>query len=559
MKRIVMLMLCLCLIFGLTACNDTKTPVKSEPPSSSSGDTSSAPEDTSSKDTSSAAESQPDEEEGGGWGDFSPEDDDSFLDSEGNINTGSGNVSVSKTIPAMTSESDRELLRNPNRGFRLETTCNVSNIPVDGLIAHPNPSSSLMQFKEFYMAENPQLAQVYFYLTGYKNTMTIPKEGLDRIQQFFDDARDYRVMLLVRFTYQTDMTGKGEATQTIMMAHMKQLKPILEKNKDIIYVVQSGFLGAWGEWHSNTLDIDKTALLRGIIDMSPVGKYIQMRLPSFKNLIPKTEPIYNWLSFENDSVFGEAAGGTGGVDPGTVPWQQITDESPFLPVDGELFWGRWSINMDDNTDGKLIDGFKVIKELSEHHFSSLSIHHNYIEDNLGKYSMVYWQETEITESWLKKNNIIFAPNWFKDSSGSKVPRTLFDFVRDYLGYKLEARSFKVTGKLVKGGSLSVELGLVNYGFSIPFGMESGFAVLDSDDKVVSTVKAGNPMDWQPRSTSDYYEGRLLPHTVKASLKVPDTPGKYRIAFYMKNDINAYARLGNDIDFVNGYNVLGTFG
>jgi len=67
------------------------------------------------------------------------------------------------------------------------------------------------------------------------------------------------------------------------------------------------------------------------------------------------------------------------------------------------------------------------------------------------------------------------------------------------------------------------------------------------------------MDWQPRSPTDYYEGKLLTHALKASLKVPDKAGKYKIAFYMKNELNAYTRLGNNVDFVNGYNVLATFG
>jgi len=27
------------------------------------------------------------------------------------------------------------------------------------------------------------------------------------------------------------------------------LKPFLEKNRDLILVVQAGMIGAWGEWH----------------------------------------------------------------------------------------------------------------------------------------------------------------------------------------------------------------------------------------------------------------------------------------------------------------------
>ena len=32
----------------------------------------------------------------------------------------------------------------------------------------------------------------------------------------------------------------------------KQLKPVLQKNEDVIFVLQAGFVGAWGEWYYTT-------------------------------------------------------------------------------------------------------------------------------------------------------------------------------------------------------------------------------------------------------------------------------------------------------------------
>jgi len=459
---------------------------------------------------------------------------------------------ISKLLPPATGELDSSLLDNPNRGFRMEINVNVANIKgfpsTDG-----NPTYQLERYISYYAEDKPTLAQIYFYLTGYKDTPVIPSEGIDCIQANFDYAREKKVQLLVRFAYQICMyTGEGEASQEIMLSHMKQLKPLLEKNKDMIYVVQSGFLGAWGEWHSNKLDVDKTALLRGIIDMTPEGKYIHMRLPEYKNLIPKTDPSYKMLGFDNDSLFGEAHGGTGGVDPGTVPWQQITEESPYLPIDGELFWGRWSINHDGNDDGMLIDGFKIIKELSEHRFSSMSLHHNYREDDGcdGKYSMLYWKETEITEAWLNENNITYSKNWFKNKHGNTVKRNLFDFVRDYLGYKLEVQAFSAE---ISDTAAELSLDLINYGFSLPFGMKSGFAFLDENDNAISSVYAGEPTDWHSRDPLDYSNGNSIIHTIKAGLPVSEKACK--IAFFLENESGCKARLSNDIEFLNGYNVL----
>ena len=453
-------------------------------------------------------------------------------------------MNITASIKPATGELDEELLQNPDRGFRMEINVYVEEL--ENLAE--DPVKQLRHYTDYYAADKPTLAQTYFYLKKFNGTPVIPQGAIDHIQANFDYARQKKISLLVRFTYQDDMgPNAGEAPLDIMLAHMKYLKPLLEKNKDVLHVVQSGFLGAWGEWHSNTLDIDKTALLRGIIEMAPADKQIQMRLPAFKNLIPKTDPAYNRLGFENDSLFGEAAGGTGGVDPGTVPWQQITEESPFLQVDGELFWGKWSFNHDGNDDGRLIDGFKVIKELSEHRFTSMSLHHNYREDDGydGKYSMQYWKETEITKEWLAENNIIYSQSWFKNG-----PRSLFDFVRDHLGYKLEAREVSVK---TSGGETEVSLSLVNYGFSACYNLKSGFVVLDAGNKVITSAEAGNPSAWHSRNPYDYTDSTLLLHTLTARL--PYMEQGQKIAFYLVNPQERYARLSNDIEFVNGYNIL----
>lgn len=470
---------------------------------------------------------------------------------------------VSRVIPGGNSEMDRSLLTNPDRGFRYETFVNVSNLndPNRFWGSQMDPTSGLRSQMEMYMSETPQLAQVYFYLSGYNNTDIIPEYGMQRMQEYFDYARENNIRLLVRFAYQNGYEEINEAPDSVMFSHIKQLKPFLEKNKDVIHVVQMGFLGAWAEWHSYHKEHDRVRLIREVVDMTPKGIYVQIRIPQYKNLIPKTDPIYNRISYHNDSFFGTVTGaqagmGTGNVDVGKPDWAQVTKESAYIPIDGELFWGRWSINKDGNNDGFMIDGFKVIEQLSEHRFTSLSINHNYHEDGFEyKYSMQYWQETELTEQWLKNRGIFYAPGWFKDADGKKVSRNVFDFVRDYLGYRLEAKDWKASGNLAAKGSLSLELSLNNYGFSAPYNLESGFAILDEHNNPVKTVKAGTPTDWHSRNPDNYNDDKLLTHTIKATCPLPDKAGRYKIAFYVKNPLNVGARLYNDIPFENGYNIL----
>ena len=357
----------------------------------------------------------------------------------------SGDMYIEKDLLPATSETDMLLLRNPNRGFRMEVVVKVGNTTVNDarsadLCDLYAITPSFEHFLAYYAPESPVLAQLYFYLSKYNETPVIPEDGIRTIENNLSFARQHKIKLLLRFAYQSDEFTEDEASQEIMMGHIRQLKPLVEKYQDVIFAMQSGFLGAFGEWHSYRKEIDKLALLNAIFDMLPAGKYFQVRLPAYKNVIPLTDPRFRLIGYHIDSVFGEENMGNGGADPGTDSWKQITTESPWTPTDGELFWGRWTVRVgcwgNIENKGKIVDGFKVITQLSEHRFVTLSLHHNYREDDglYGKYSMQYWQETEMTPAWLDEHRIFYAPGWFQDVNGNTVKRTVFDYVRDYLGY-----------------------------------------------------------------------------------------------------------------------------
>lgn len=471
---------------------------------------------------------------------------------------------MEKTIQfhPMTSEEDEALLRNPDRGFRMETWCNPGNLADDKQRVHEDPADMLREQAAYYAPEAPQLAQAYFYLTNFKNTPVIPAYGIERIQRYFDTARELGVKLLVRFAYQGDGDGTGEAADDIMLQHMQQLKPLLERNKDIIHLVQSGFLGAWGEWHSYKTEHDRLKLLRGIAEMAPAELFLQIRLPKYKNILDKDDPLYSRIGFNIDSLFGyvephQMGLGTDGVDPGKPDWMQVTRESPYVPVDGELYWGIWSLNDHANDDGFMIDGRGVIRELSEHHFNSMSVHHNYREKgDAYKFSMQYWKEIELTPQWLEEYGLLYAPGWFQKADGSPAKRTVFDYVRDYLGYKLELRGLTLQGENAPGSKVHVLLKLVNYGFSVPFCMEeSGFALLDAAGKLVAEIPAGAPLSWHSRNPEDYTDARLLTHTVEADIVLPEEKGTYTLAFYLRNSMGTGARMGNTEQFENGRTLL----
>src|SRR5690606_11745814 len=64
-----------------------------------------------------------------------------------------------------------------------------------------------------------------------------------------------------------------------------QLAPLLQTNADVVFALEAGFIGAWGEWHSSThaLDDDLAAKRRihdALLDAVPPHRMVALRFPT---------------------------------------------------------------------------------------------------------------------------------------------------------------------------------------------------------------------------------------------------------------------------------------
>jgi len=67
----------------------------------------------------------------------------------------------------------------------------------------------------------------------------------------------------VRFAYNQDQTSPyNEPSKAQILAHIEQLKPLLDQNADVIAVLQQGFIGAWGEGYYTDISIRQARPLR---------------------------------------------------------------------------------------------------------------------------------------------------------------------------------------------------------------------------------------------------------------------------------------------------------
>ena len=500
----------------------------------------------------------------------------------GTVSTSTPEISFSplvvsnKKFSSSTKDMDSLLAKNPSRGWRTHTYWYV-----DWAL---NPQKLLEvsaqygkrwenryqywenQYSHFFNTGDDYTATAftYIYLTGYENTMELPQEALDCIEEFFDFVRKKKFTMLLDFCYCDEATQLETcADEGIMIAHMRQLAPIVKRNADVVHCIKAGFVGAYGEWAYQDPPVNYSNVTRGILKFfcEPTGLQYLARLPKYKNSIGKKDPLYSRIGFSNDAVYGEqtrTGWESGGFQLGTDAWDQVCREGAFAPNDAEMCTNHQMneyFNPETGTKGIIPYGIDVIAEAAHHWFCTMSVWHGNHDYNSNWDSvriMDTWKKQNLTPQMLQERNIVYDPSWFQDKNGKAITRNCFEFLRDHLGYRIELQNVSVT----KDGSVTLKL--KNYGMAAAFRMKSGFALLDENYNVVSIVKAGEPETWYSHDPYNWLDTHLMVHTVQANIRLPQKKGNYYLAFYLKNDLDMYAYMSNTMDRAGGYHILHAF-
>lgn len=446
-------------------------------------------------------------------------------------------LNYSATISPLPGTKSKELLMNPNRGFRLELTMNPSN--GNALNSNKTAETALLEQLDYYKDETPQLSQNYIYLTDYSKK-DLDQKALDNIQKYFDVLKKNKIQSLLRFCYEYDDTNNviGPTTDQ-MLRHMKQLKPLIEKNKDLIHVIQAAFIGLWGEWHHPVYPHDEKVVLEAILDMAPTNKFVQVRLVRYKNVLDLNDPRRSRVSYHDDYLVGEDHAWSVATTQNLSEYKLLLADAPNMLIDGEMPWGTDTYYNQGNIDGTL-----MAQRLQEQHFTSMSLVHNYKEGSaFSTYNMVEWKSIEANENYLKTNNLNYSPAWLKDASGKATGRSIFAYIRDYLGYYIEANNVNAT---ISGKTVKIDLNLLNYGFSAPLGMkEIAVVVTDQNNNVIASQKACELIALQP--------GKNI--AVSQTLTIPELCSGYKIGIRFINAVDTTAKLAIDTEYKNGVNTL----
>lgn len=311
-------------------------------------------------------------------------------------------------------------------------------------------------------------------------TSAITTEFLNGLSTRFGYARTAGLKLILKFSYNEGPYPNTEpdASESRILAHIAQLKPVLTANAETIAFVQTGFIGAWGEWHTSTNQLlnfstnpnSAKNILDAVLDALPQGLFAQLRYPRYKT------HFYDNVAITSQQAFTSLAKARVGhhndcflannTDHGTYTpmnyneseitlWKNfIGDDGRYSPIGGETC-----------ASASYNDCAAALTELSRQRYTYLN--YDYHPQVISK--------------------------WQSNSCYNEIARRL--------GYRLGLTEVRYPESVDKGTTLNLKLKLTNSGFASPMNPRPVYVVLESSggartDLSVSTV---DPRRWLPGS------------------------------------------------------------
>ncbi len=146
------------------------------------------------------------------------------------------------------------------------------------------------------------------YLCDYLES-DIPQEALDVLRTHFEREREAGTKVVLRHAYSWDNKWPVQEPELKwILRHIEQLGPVWREYEDVIYVVQAGFFGCYGEWHTTThinTSEERAAIVKSILDNLPESRQVAVRTPAHKRKI--LQDIYGRTFTLADSVTAETA------------------------------------------------------------------------------------------------------------------------------------------------------------------------------------------------------------------------------------------------------------
>ncbi len=314
----------------------------------------------------------------------------------------------------------------------------------------------------------------------------LPASLLEALDTGFAAVRAAGIKVVLRFVYNDAASGR-DASKGRILAHIAQLQPVLAANADVIAVMDAGFIGAWGEWHSSTNGLDNTRdrgdVLYAVLHALPPSRSVTLRSPRYKVDAYGTSDSEAQAFDGSDpsrvghhnSCFLASVNDLGTYADPIERWKDVVaDQGRFTPVGGETC----------QLNPPRSDCETATAELARLHWSFLNaLYHR-----------------AVLERWQTQG-------------------CYPEIARD-LGYRIELRSATFDRAVAPGGELGLEIRLVNTGYAAMFNARPVYVTFDD----TRTVLAVDPRRWQP--------GEAVTITATVHIPATTTLGRHRLGLWL---------------------------
>ncbi len=321
----------------------------------------------------------------------------------------------------------------------------------------------------------------------------------------FDNCRRNGCTIALRFRY--DSNGKNNpepATFDQVLHHIQQIKDngLLEDYKDILMFVETGFVGAWGEqWGGKYTSLEyKAQLVDAMLDCVPEEIPITVRTPNIfttwagitidelADYVAEPGSDAARIGMYNDGYMGSDTDlGTYSNRPATTAWMnhQMLHTYYGGEFSGNLDWAKkYDTYLPEN----------AIPEMYQTHLS-------YINSNI--YQL--YKDYTFGEAYDVEG---------VDNS-AYYGQTVFQFIRDHLGYRFVVRKAEHSDTVKQGETLQLNMSVENTGFANPIRSQKAELLLEKDGNYIQTEVDIDTRTWLSCSVTDTALSVKLPGDIAA--------------------------------------------
>lgn len=414
--------------------------------------------------------------------------------------------------------------------FALALCANVINYTPDDVTVFPNPERGftdelggefaltdsknhvvLREAEWFFDPEdekyedrkNQSLVMLMYYLKNYKTKDLSPQilQGFDEDMQAL---REHGFKCVLRFAY--DWSSKNDADTTWALRHIQQLAPHIEANKDVIYVLEAGFVGRWGEWYyssnygneTQSLNAKRRRILQALLSACPQDRFLLTRYAMIKTgYFGDTQALTSEEAFSgsdrarlghhNDAFLNEW-GNDGTYDDGQGKYaamrRYIAQETLYVPNGGET-------NVEEQPLASIVAKYDTtLAELRRFHWTFCGA--EYSED--------------VTDTWRTNGT--------------------FEEMNRVLGYRFQLIKADYPENGTAGDTIRLLMELQNKGCAPMYNQRPVYLVLRNGQTAYPILLQADPRRWVPQQRLSVNELVTLPADIPAGtydlyLHLPD--------------------------------------